>query len=819
MKSTIQGTSSPPLAGNPPEPPTCYHCGLPCPSAVVVSAERTFCCHGCLTVCEILEANGLQQFYRMADAPGVQASDPSEDFRYLDADSIRTRLLDYTDGSVARVTLPIPAMHCVACVWLLEHLYRLHPAIRESRVNFPRKEVSITFRCEELPLSGLVALLHSLGYTPTLRLQDLDRPARKDSSRPLLLRLGVAGFAFGNIMLLSLAAYLGLDAATGPAFLRYFGIVSVLLSLPVLLYSASGYWRAAARAARTGVVTIDVPIAIGIAALFSQSLFEIGTSAGEGYLDSFTGLVFFLLCGAWFQRKTYDTLSFDHDYRSYFPLSVVRRTQNGDERIPVNDLAVGDRVVIRNGELLPADAILAAGRALLDFSFVTGESEPVPRQIGDYVYAGGRQVGESIELEIVKPVSQSYLTSLWNHEAFHPRPADGIQSLTDRLSRRFTWTVMAIASASAAVWCFIDPGRAVLIFSSILIVACPCALALSAPFTLGTALRVLGRNRLYLRNAETVESLARVDRVVFDKTGTLTRGGPGAIAWEGDPLTDSERRAVHALTAHSTHPHSARIHQATADKTPSPPPHTHSFREVPGAGIEAYIHPHLYRLGSMAWTQTPTLETEPTPNPNPLPDVCLAIDGAPRGRFRLDAAYRDDLPQVLQALRQHYPLALLSGDQPRDAQTLLSLLGQDATLAFNQDPHQKLAFIQHLQQNGHHVLMIGDGLNDAGALQQGDVGIALTEFVSSFTPASDGILDAFAFSRLPAILRFCRSSLRIIKASFAISICYNVIGISVAAQGLLSPVIAAILMPISSISVVVFAVAATERTARSNGFE
>lgn len=800
-------------------PPACFHCGLPCPTDEIKQGERVFCCPGCRTVCEILEAGGLDQFYCMAEAPGIQASDPAEDYRYLDADSMRTRLLDFTDGTVARVTLQIPAMHCVACVWLLENLYRLQPAIRQSRVHFPRKEVAITFTPAELPLSGLVTLLHSLGYTPTLRLRDADRTAGPDPGRSLLLRLGVAGFAFGNIMLLSVAVYLGLDSATGPTFLRYFGAISLILSLPVLLYSASDYWRAAALALKTRLITIDVPIAIGIASLFTQSTVEILTGSGEGYLDSFTGLVFFLLCGAWFQRKTYDTLRFDHDYRSYFPLSVLRRTNQGDTRIPVTDLAVGDRVVIRNGELLPADAVLVAGRALLDFSFVTGEADPAPRAVGEYVYAGGRQVGESIELEVVKPVSQSYLTSLWNHEAFHPESRDGIQTLTDRLSRRFTWTVIAIALASAAVWCFVDPGRAVLVFSSILIVACPCALALSAPFTLGTALRVLGRNHLFLRDAETVESLARVDHVIFDKTGTLTRSATESAAWEGPPLSDEERRIVHAVTAHSTHPLSARVHQHTRAAAADSLLATESFREVAGSGLEAIVEGTTVRIGSKAWTGDPTPEPAAGAEPDPRPEVAVSFDGLPRGRFRLGSTYRADLARVLRDLRRLAPLSLLSGDQPREQETLRTLLGPDATLAFGQNPHQKLTAVRAVQDRGHHVLMIGDGLNDAGALKQGDVGIAVAEDVGSFAPACDGILDAHHFHQVPDFLTFCRSSLRIIKVSFGISLCYNTIGISVAAQGLLSPVFAAILMPLSSISVVVFAVTATEWSARSRRFE
>lgn len=757
-------------------------------------------------VYQLLHAHGLERFYEIEPTPGVRlaASGSADSFAYLDEEAVRTRLLDFRDGRTARVTFRIPAIHCAACVWLLENLFRLDPAIGEARVHFPRKELSLRYDETQIALSGVVRLLTSLGYAPDLNLESLDARRADPAARRLLLQLGVAGFAFGNIMLLSFASYLGLDASADRALRDMFGIMSIALALPVLIFSAAPYWTAAWLCLRRRLLTIEFPIALGILALFGQSVVEILTGASEGYLDSFTGLIFLLLCGRWIQQRTYEGLSFERDYKAYFPLAAVRREGDATRTVPVSTLAVGDRLLVRNGELIPADALLRAGDACIDYSFVTGEADPVRRHPGDHLYAGGRQVGGLIEVEAVKPVSQGYLTSLWNHEAFRKPRVAAIQSLTDRAGRIFTYAVIAIAIATGLVWLRIDPSRALRPFTSVLLVACPCALALTAPFALGAMQRAFGRQRLYLRNSSVIEDMSRINTLVFDKTGTLTHAGGLAPEFVGAPLRPDERAWVAALAAQSAHPVSRRLAAHLAGPDPMAPATVavRDLEEVPGQGIRGMVAGHSIRLGTAAFVSPDAPPAGPAPH--------LAIDGAIRGRFLLKHAWRADLADLARALSARVELAVLSGDHAAEEPALRALLGPRASLRFQQSPHDKLAAIRDLQATrGRDVMMVGDGLNDAGALRQSNVGIAVTEDVGLFAPASDGILDASRLPLLPRFLAAARASMRIIRIGFAISLVYNLVGIGFAASGALSPLIAAVLMPLSSFSVIGFALTAT----------
>jgi len=514
----------------------CHHCGTHCRAGAYALEDRSFCCNGCLTVFEILNANGLTDFYRLSENAGVRIGNqiPAGRFDFLDASSVRERLVDYSDAKLTRVTFHIPSIHCIACVWLLENLFQLKAGLGQTQVNFPRKEVALSFDTGVVKLSDVVTLLASLGYEPELKLAALDAKPISKAARRLWIQLGLAGFAFGNIMLFSISDYLGLDSFAGPWFQRMVGAISFTLSLPVVIYSASDYWRAAWTSARQRLLNIDVPIAAGVAAIFLQSCHEVFTGVGNGYFDSLCGLIFFLLCGKLFQQKTYDRLAFDRDYKSFFPLSVTRKKSSiSEEHVSLSQLAVGDRLILRNGELIPADCKVISGPALIDYSFVTGESEPVEKKAEDYLYAGGRQMGGAIEVEVVKAVSQSYLASLWNQEAFRKEKREQIDQITNVYSQRFTKIVLAIAIGAAVFWAFVDPTLAVKAFTSVLIVACPCALALAAPFALGTAQRVLSRRNVFLKNPYVIEALAEVDSVVFDKTGTLTAAGAGSVMWVG----------------------------------------------------------------------------------------------------------------------------------------------------------------------------------------------------------------------------------------------------------------------------------------------
>ena len=414
-------------------------------------------------------------------------------------------------------------MHCAACIWLLEKLDRLKDGVYRSDVNFLRKELTVHFNADLLSLKELVILLEDLGYPPDLQ-RDKGVQGNKKESRKLLLKLGVAGFAFGNIMLFSFPEYLSLDDASLDSFKVLFGYLNLLLALPVLLYADVDYLRSAWQSLRFRYLTIDVPIALGIITLFARSAYEILSATGAGYFDSFAGLVFFLLIGKWYQSRTYEALAFDRDFRSYFPIAVTRIKEGEEEVCMLEKIEPGDRLRLLNNQVIPADAVLIKGMASVDYSFVNGESDTVEKHEGDLLYAGGRQTGGSIEVEVVKEVSQSYLTGLWNQSAFtEVEEGRSFSTLIDHVSRSFSIGILSIAFLTLAFWLWVDPSEAVDAFTAVLIIACPCALALSMPFASGNVSRILGKLGFFVKNASTLERMASVDAIIFDKTGTLTK--------------------------------------------------------------------------------------------------------------------------------------------------------------------------------------------------------------------------------------------------------------------------------------------------------
>jgi len=807
VTSTIEASRRAPAATQ------CFHCGTPCREDLWRAGAKAFCCNGCLTVFELLSENGLDNFYALSESAGVRVkATPSAKFDFVDEKAVRERLVDFEDERTTRVTFRVPAVHCIACVWLLENLFRLKPGLGASQVNFLRKEVALSFENTAVKLSEVIALLASLGYEPDLKLSDLETPRGDRIPRSLWMQLGLAGFAFGNLMLFSIAVYFGLDAFSGPAIKRLVGWMSLVMAIPVVVYSAADYWRGAWNSLRQKRLAIEVPIAAGMVAIFAQSAFDVGTGRGEGYFDSLCGLIFFLLCGRLFQQKTFDRLSFERDYKSFFPLSVTRlgRESSSEESASLSQLSVGDHLVLRHGELIPADARLISGPACIDYSFVTGESEPVEKRAGDHLFAGGRQVGGAIQIETVKAVSQSYLTSLWNQEAFRKNKADTLDTLINVYSQRFSRIVIAIALGAGVFWAFRDASVALKAFTSVLIVACPCALALAAPFTLGTAIRVLGRRDVFVKSPQVIEMLAKVDAIVFDKTGTLTAAGANSVEFEGQSLSEEEQRWVSALVRQSTHPLSVRIADSLPGGDFTEP--VLSFVETAGCGVEGTVGGREIWLGSAAW-----LESRAVPGWN-RPEGCTPVEGSKvhlvidhtyRGCFILENALRPQTDRLLERLGSNYELTLLSGDNEKQRAALAPLFGGETRLLFNQSPLDKFEFIRQRQASGRTVMMVGDGLNDAGALKQSNVGVAVVESISAFSPASDIIMSSAMIPRLDDLMSFSRRAVRIVRLSFLLSSLYNVVGIGIAASGLLAPVVCAILMPLSSVTVVAFACAAT----------
>lgn len=779
----------------------CFHCGERCDDEARLKDGKAFCCTGCRTVYELLRENDLCAYYNFDERGGISFKrGRAERFEYLDDESVRQSLIQFSDGTMAKTTFRLPQIHCASCIWLLENLYRLNPAILRSEVNFLKKEMALTFREREVSLSEIAGLLTKLGYEPEIRLAQLDAARRAEpDNRRLWLKVGLAGFAFGNVMLFSFPDYLDSTGHLGAQFKMLFGWLSVLFSVPVLLFSASDYFVSSWYALRQRNISLDVPVALGLLALFARSVYDIVSGTGTGYLDSFNGLVFFLLIGKLFQKKTFDALSFDRNYAAYFPLSVTLRKNGEDRAVPVSKLRAGELIFVRHRELVPADSVLQSASAQLDYSFVTGESAPVTLSRGATVYAGGRIIGAGAELTVVREVSHSYLTQLWNHDAFRKEKRSSLVDLSDAFGQYFTLIVSLIA-IGAAWWWLPDTGKALNVFTAVLIIACPCALTLAAPFTLGAAVAIFGKAKFYLKNTGVVTDLAALDAIVFDKTGTLTHAGRAVVRFDGAPLSDDECALIAACLKHSTHPLSRQILAALPVSSSLD---LSSFNETAGRGIEAVIGNHHLAVGAAAWIAERTGTTINAPPGSSR--VCVEFDGAYRGSFSLSNAYREGLTGLIEALQPERELYLLSGDNDHERAALQPLFSDERRLAFHQSPADKLHFVEALQQAGRTVGMIGDGLNDAGALQQSNVGIALTEDTGAFAPACDAILAAENLPRLPVYLGFARYARRVLLAAFLLSLVYNAVGLAFAVTGQLSPLVTAILMPVSSLSVVAVA--------------
>jgi Cu+-exporting ATPase len=784
---------------------TCFHCGLDAESSPVTFDYKSFCCYGCKTVYEIFTVNDLTCYYDLQQAPGATPKDIEGKYDFLDNTKVAEKLLEFNDGKTQIITLYIPHIHCSSCIWILENLNKLQPSISSSIVNFGKKTVRVTFNNEVFDLKKLVKLLSSIGYEPYISLDDYD-VGKNQIDRSLIYKLGIAGFAFGNVMFLSFPEYFQVDGFWLEQYKPLFRWLMFAFSLPVVFYSAQDYFISAIKGLRSKLLNIDVPIALGILVLFIRSTAEIIFDLGTGFFDSLTGLVFFLLLGKFFQQKTYAFLSFERDYKSYFPIGITKITsETKEESIQVYDIKKGDRLLIRNEELIPVDCILIKGNAHIDYSFVTGESEAVSKQSGDKLFAGGKQLDGIIEVDVLKSVEQSYLTQLWSNDVFKSNKEDAFTSLTNSISKHFTIAILSIAIIATTFWLLTDASKTLNVFTAVLIIACPCAIALSAPFTFGNLLRILGKKKFYLKNSSVIEQLAKINTIIFDKTGTITANKETRINYDGLELSSNEEALLKNTLRGSNHPLSRSLYNLLDEHNIIT---LDTYEEHIGKGVEARYKSERIKIGSAPFvgqvSETATLNTA----------VHVSTNNTYKGKFTFYNAYRKGLSSLFNTLKTDYDLVILSGDNEGEKVNLTKLLPTKTKLLFNQKPEDKLEYIKHHQSEGANVLMVGDGLNDAGALAQSNVGIVISENVNVFSPACDAILDASKFNQLGHFINASKSAIKIIKWSFALSFLYNIVGLYFAVTGQLAPVVAAILMPLSSISIVVFTTIATKSLGR-----
>ncbi len=776
----------------------CYHCGTPCVTNSIAIEEKVFCCEGCKLVYEILNDNGLCDYYKLQSHPGLSQIKPSrsDKFAYLDNEEIAKQLYKFTNGDYTIVTFYIPGVHCSSCMWLLEHLSKVNNGIVESRLNFTAKEVTIHFSRSKISIRKITELLATIGYEPYISLEEADKKKAKKYNKQKIYKLGVAGFCFGNIMMMSFPEYLSSNTGIEQQYAHLFRYLNLFLALPVFFFSASEFFITAWKGLLQKTLNIDAPIALAIIITFSRSIYEIASNTGGGYLDSMSGIVFFMLVGRVVQEKTYKSISFHRDYKSYFPIAVNVITSDGIESRKLQDLKEKDIVQLHNEEIIPADSLVVKGKALIDYSFVTGESEPVTVKQNEMVYAGGRQVGEQLTVQVLKPVAGSYLTSLWNHHSFAKDKAEqnDEQSVIHILSRYFTYILFSLAICTAVYWAMHDPSKIITSVSAMLIVACPCALLLSSTFTNGNVLRILSNNGLFLRDTTVIEQLGKIDQIVFDKTGTLTQGSNTNFISSGHQLTEIEKNILYTVVCPSKHPYSRALTSWLGNRSLV---ETAAWKETPGKGIDAIVQGYRILVGSGEFIGLPKDKIK-----EDKATVYIRINDKITS-FHFLSVFRESIPQIIPTLRHRYKISLLSGDNDKQKDLLADLLGTKSELLFGQKPMDKLKYIDQLQHKGKKVLMIGDGLNDAGALQQSNVGITLADDINNFTPSCDAILDAKKFALFPSLLRLSKQSKYIIGAGFVISILYNFVGLYFSMQGTMRPLIAAILMPCSTLSIVI----------------
>src|SRR5690554_199784 len=787
----------------------CFHCGDGFSEKQrIVFDQKSFCCVGCKTVYEIFSENDLTSYYDIENTPGATPREIQGKYDFLTNEKIVEKLLEFKEEDVQILSLYIPHIHCSSCIWILENLNKLQQGIITSQVNFPQKKARITLNPNQTSVKNIVMLLAKIGYEPYISLDNY-QTKKPTIDRSLIYKTGVAFFCYGNIMLLSFPeyfGYLGMNDAWLDQYTPFFRWLIFALAIPSFFYSGSVYHKAAYQSIKMKTFDINVPMSLGLVVMFVRSTIDIVFDLGPGFFDSLSSLVFLMLVGKLFQQKTYDFLSFERDFKSYFPIAVTKiNPDKSESSVSVYDIQKGDRLFIRNQELLPVDGILISENASIDYSFVTGEADAISKRSGDKVFSGGKQVGNMIEMEVLNSVSQSYLTQLWDNEVFRKKNQQSYTTLITKVSRYFTPILLIIAVAGFMYWIFKDSNTAFNVFTAVLIIACPCALALTTPFTLGNVIRIFGKKKFYLKNTTVIEQMSKIDTIVFDKTGTITSTTQQTkITFEGTVLNREEEQLIRSLVHASNHPLSRKLHDFLPQ---SESIEITDFKEIPGKGVEGILLGKRIKAGSALYAgagEEQTLQTS----------VHISINEQYIGKFIFATAYRKGLKELFEKLNPHYKLKILSGDNQGERENLQDILPKGIEMVFDQKPEQKLRFIENLQQQGHNVMMIGDGLNDAGALAQSNVGISISEDVNIFSPACDGILDASQFEKIDRFMKMSKKSITVIKTSFGLSLTYNVIGISIALMGYLSPLAAAILMPISTVTIIGFVTIASNLWAR-----
>ena len=800
----------------------CYHCGLPIPPTLALTVAiggeaRAVCCVGCQAVAQAIVDNGLEDYYRNRDAlpdsprealPAVLGSLDLYDHADFQKGFVRTLSEDEREAA-----LIIEGITCAACIWLIERHVAKQPGVAGVEINFSTHRARVRWNERQGRLSAILEAIAAIGYRAhpydTARSEELARKER----RRALWRVFVAGFGMMQVMMYAVPVYLageGEMTADIESLMRW---ASLMLTLPVIGYSAAPFFRGAWRDLRQRRVGMDVPVALGVGAAFLASVWATLTGSGEVYFDSVTMFVFFLLGGRYLEMTARQrAVGVTEALAGLMPAFAARVAAYPDDResrqVPVVDLLPGDVVLVRPGETVPADGVVVEGNSAVNEALLTGESAPVSKNMEGQVIGGSVNVDSPLYVRVEKVGEATRLAAIVGlmERASLERPH--LVQLADRVAARFIQALLVVAMLVAAAWYVIDPDKALWITVSVLVVTCPCALSLATPVALTIASGALARLGLLVTRSHAVETLARATHVVFDKTGTLTYGRP--VLLEVLPLGELDATACTRLAANiehaSEHPLGRALREVANETAGGSADVAAAAVNTPGSGMQAEIAGRAVRVGRPAWAGE--LHGQPLPESTHAvmvsgdTVVALADTTGWLALFRLGDGIRPDAASTVTALRAAgLKLALLTGDAWPVAERVARELGIDEVHA-GATPQEKHAFVEALQRQGAVVAMIGDGVNDAPVLAQAQVSVAMGGGAQLARTQADLVLLCDRLHPVAGGYQLARRCLALIRQNLAWAFVYNFVALPLAMLGYVTPWMAGIGMSGSSLLVV-----------------
>jgi len=773
------------------------------------AAERQFCCKACRSVFEIIACSGLDTYYDLRGGPDAEpARATGRAYAELDDPAFLDAYARSPGGPIRTVELYLEGIHCSACVWLVEKLPRLVPGVIEARLDFGRALVRLTWNSDAARLSEAARALDSLGYPPHPARDAQSRRQRTAEDRRALAQIALSGAGAGNVMMLAFALYGGHFAGMEARYESLFRWTSMVIGLAVLAFPGRVFFTSAWAAIRTRTPHLDLPIALGL--LVGTATATINTLAGRGeiYFDSLTMLVFLLLCGRWVQRR-HERRTTDAIELLYSLTPAVARRLEGEQlrEVPTEALTKGDVVEVRPGESFPADGEVTSGETTVDLALLTGESRPVALSLGDQAAAGSVNMSRPVRVRVDAMGQDTRAGRLMRLVEAYARRRAPLVLMAQGLAGHFTFGAVGLSIATFLGW--ISSGLVVAVdhATAVLIVTCPCALALATPLAVAVAIGRAARQRILVKGGDALERLARPSHVFLDKTGTLTEGRTAIVAWHGDT---SLRGAVAAIEAQTSHPLAVAFLEGAhvEDLTRAT-----DVRQVPGAGIEGRVDGRAIAIGSAAFARTQaarvpdwaTAAHDRAAAAGHTP-VWVVANGAVAALVEIGDPLRADVRSSLDALRARgWRVSILSGDDPATVQAVGSSLGLPAEACRGGMTPEAKAHVVEAAARSARVVMVGDGANDAAALSAAGVGIAVHGGAEASLAAADVYLGRPGLGAIADLLFVARRTVGRIRAALIVSLAYNLLAAGMATGGLLRPWMAALLMPISSFSVLALA--------------